>query len=292
MKNALLDPIVVAQLGNLHVRARRILDGLYAGHHTNKNRGHSQDFSEHRPYNPGDDLRSLDWKIYGRTDRLVIKQFEEQTNVGAVLALDASGSMGFSSGGRISKLEYMKTMAAALAYVIVSQNDAVGIVTKERRLPPSAEKGQLAHVVNELDGLVPTGEWDLSSLANDMHSLTRRKSFLILISDLMMEPDAALSALRALAARKHEMMVLQVLDPTEVNLDLVGEIEFEDTETHARLLTDVDALRAPYKAWVEQRLAQTAQSFRSAGIDYQMITTDTPFDKGLGAFLSWREARR
>jgi uncharacterized protein (DUF58 family) len=291
LKNALLDPVVVAQLGNLHVRARRILDGLYAGHHTNKNRGHSQDFSEHRPYNPGDDLRSLDWKIYGRTDRLVIKQFEEQTNVGAVLALDTSGSRGFAGPGRISKFDYMKTMAAALAYVVVSQNDAVGIVTQERRLPPSAEKGQLAHVVNELDALRAAGQWDLSSLAHDMYALTRRKSFLILISDLMMDPDAALAALRALAARKHELMVLQVLDPAELNLDFAGEIEFEDTETHARLLTDADALRAPYKAWVEQRLAQTAQSFRSAGVDYQMITTDTPFDQGLGAFLAWRETR-
>lgn len=291
MANSPLDPVLLAQLGNLELRARRILDGFYAGRHVNRNRGHAQDFSEHRAYYPGDDLRSMDWKVFGRTDRLVIKQYEEQTNVQAMLVMDSSSSMGFSHSGRISKLEYAKTMAAAIGYVVVSQSDAVGLLSSGARLAAASQLGHLGRLFSTLEQLTPNGAWNVDGLAKDLEMSTRRKGFVAIFSDLMADPDRILSALRLLHARKNEVLVFQVLDPAEIDLPFTGPVLFQDMENGAELKTEPESIRAAYKAWVDRHLASQAQSFRSLGVDYLLLTTDTPFDRGLGAYLSWRGAR-
>lgn len=285
---SLLDPLVIAQLGNLELRARRILDGLYAGHHLNRNRGHAQDFSEHRPYNPGDDIRSLDWKVFGRTDRLVIKQYEEQTNVGATVLFDHSLSMNFSMGGRLSKLNYAKILAAAIGYVVVSQNDAVGLVSETSRLPLGSQLGHLNRFFEQLESISATGSWDAARLIELALQTSRKRGFVAVFSDLMSDKDALISSLRSLQARKNEVMVFQVLDPVELDLSYDGPVIFTDMETGEELRTEPAAIRDDYKAWVRGTLDSFAHIFRSAGIEYLTLTTDTPFDKGMGAYLSWR----
>ena len=287
----LLDPVVVAQLGNLHLRARRILDGLYSGHHVNRHRGHSQDFSEHRAYNPGDDPRGLDWKIFGRTDRLVIKQFEEQTNFSATVLLDDSASMNFSWDGRPSKFEYAKTMAAAIGYLLSAQHDAVGLVTRRQRLLASSQRGQLERYFELLTEATATDVWDIGGAVEQLGGVLKRRGFVLVFSDLLNDPERVFSAVRALHARKQEVIVFQIFDPAERDLPFQGPTLFEDMETQETLRTDPDAFRDHYRDFVTRRLASFEHVFRSSGVDYLFLTTDTSFDKGMGAFLSWREAR-
>lgn len=289
--SSLLDPILIAQLGNLQLRARRILDGLYSGRHFNLTKGHAQDFSEHRPYNPGDDLRALDWKVFGRTDRLVIRQYEEQTNVGAVVVLDDSASMGFSSEGRPSKLEYAKTMAAALGYLVVSQHDAIGVWSSKGQLPPRSQRAHLDQCFDLLDGLNPQGVWNFQNLSESLGPSLKKKSFVLIFSDLMANANEVLAQIQTLSSRRHEVLVFQVLDPAERDLDFHGPVLFKDLESGEEIRTEPDVLRPAYQAWVNQHLAGLEQSLRGFGVDYHLLTTNTPFDKGMGAFLSWRSAR-
>ncbi len=285
---SLLDPVIIAQLGNLELRARRILDGFYAGHHVNKNRGHAQDFSEHRPYNPGDDPRSLDWKVFGRTDRLVIKQYEEQTNIQAMVLLDASLSMNFSFAGRVTKLDYAKTLAAALGYLVVSQNDAVGLVAPGEMVPAGTQFGHLSRYYSTLEALQPHGVWNPAEATQNLQQSTRKRGFVIVLSDLMTDEDKMISTLRMLSARKNEVLVFQILDPAEIDLPFEGPVLFEDMESGEQLKTEAGSIRTTYNAWVREKLSSIANVLRTSGIDSLTITTNTPFDKGLGAYLSWR----
>ncbi len=286
-----LDPVVIAQLGNLQLRARRILDGLYSGHHENPIHGNSQDFSEHRAYHPGDDLKGIDWKAFGRTDRLVIKKYEEETNMASMILLDDSASMGCSWGGRLSKLDYAKTLAAALGYLLISQRDGVGLLSRGTVLQANSSRSHLDPFFASLESVQPQGIWNVSALADSVGPLSRKRSMLIVISDLMADSEKTVSTLLALHARKHEVIVLNVFDPAERDLPFSGPIVFEDVETGETLQSDPDVIRAAYQRLVQEKLATLAHVFRSAGLDYHFLTTDTPFDKGLGAYLSWRSAR-
>ena len=288
--NALLDPVVVAQLGNLELRARRILEGLYSGRHANIVRGQSQDFSEHRPYNPGDEPKSLDWKIFGRTDRLVVRQYEEQTNVAATVLLDDSASMNFSDGGRLTKLEYARTLAAAIGYLVTRQGDAVGLVSRAGVLPPGAERGHLERYFDQLAAAAGQGEWKLNELIASAPPL-RRRGFVLILSDLWGDDAALLNAVRFLSARKNEVIVFQLVDPAEIELPMNGPVKFTDMETGEEIVTDADAIRRAYREAFQARKDKFDLALHGAGVDHLTLTTDTPFDKGLGAFLSWRMAR-
>jgi len=279
---------VIAQLGNLHLRARRILDGLYSGAHINRNRGSSKEFSQHRPYNPGDDPKSLDWKIFGRTDRLVVKQYEEETNMISLLLMDDSASMTFSAEGRLSKWEYAKSLAAAFTYLLLSQGDAVGVVSRETLLPPRSQWAHLDPCLRTLDAIKPGGVWTPDNILKKFPLPFRKKSFIVVFSDLMAEPDEMISTLRALHARKNEVMVFQILDPAERDLSFHGPVIFEDAETGEKIRTEPDVIRETYQKYLKARLNIFSQAFRGYGMDYVVLTTDAPFDKGLGMYLSWR----
>ena len=286
-----LDPVVVAQLGNLELRARRILDGLYTGQHAHRHAGASREFSEHRPYYPGDDPKTLDWKIYGRTDRLSIKRFEAETNFYGVVAVDDSASMGFSHGGRPSKLEYAKTLAAALGYLLVSQHDQIGHQGRAEYLAPRSQRGHLETYFRSLEALRPAGVWPVEAVGAALMKNLRRKGFLIVLTDLMTDVETVARILRTLRARKHEILVLQILDPAERSLPFEGAALFEDAETGERVDTDATAIRAAYREHVERTLASFANLFRRSDMDYGLLTTDLTFDRGLGRFLSWRASR-
>lgn len=283
--------MTIVQLGNLHLRARRILDGLFSGSHDNPARGASQEFSAHRPYYPGDDLKFVNWKVFGRTDRLVVKQFEEETNIAGVIVLDTSASMDFSWEGRVSKIEYAKTLAAALGYLLVNQHDAVGLVAGERLVPPGSRQGHLDRVFQELEQTQASGIWDVRGLSEHLEAVVQKKSFLIVISDLMADQEDLARTLRTLHSQRHEILVLQVLDPAERDFPFSGPILFEDSETNETLRTDADLLREEYRRRMDQRIKDFSHLFFNAGIDFHSLSTDAAFDKGLGAYLSWRGAR-
>lgn len=283
-----LDPITIAQLGNLSLRARRILDGLYSGRHINPLRGNSQEFSQHKPYNIGDDLRTLDWKVYGRTERLVVKEYQEETNIAGTVILDDSASMKFSWDQRLSKLEYAKTLAAALGYLMVSQNDAIGLLTNQSRILPGSNRGHLERFFQGLTSVEPSGIWDFPQLIQKARSPLRKKSFVFIFSDLLGDEDRLIQAIRSLQAQKHEVIVFQIFDPVEYDLSFSGPILFEDLETGEKLKTEPEAIREDYQKRVKKKIAGFSQVFRSSGIEYLFLTTNTPFDKGLAPYLSWR----
>jgi len=284
----LLDPLVIVQLGNLHIRARRILDGLYSGYHTTPYRGSSQEFSEHRAYYPGDDPKNLDWKALARADRLVIKQYEEETNVAGWILLDDSASMNFSAEGRPSKLEYAKTLAAALGYLLTFQHDAVGLATQKIILNPESGRGHLEHFIANLSPVQGGGIWDIKAISNRMSAAYNKRTFVFVFSDLMANDEEIIQSVRFLAARKNEVMVFQILDPAEINLPWSGPMWIEDSETNEKLKTDPEIIRSKYQAVVKNHLESFANVFRSQGVDYLLLQTDTPFNKGLGVYLSKR----
>jgi uncharacterized protein (DUF58 family) len=286
-----LDPILVVQLKNLELRARRILDGLYAGHHKQILKGHSQDFSEHRPYYPGDDPKNIDWKAYGKTDRLVIRQFDEQTNMSVCVFIDDSPSMNFASPGHVSKLDYAKTLASAIGYLVQQQHDAIGLMSSNLQLPSRNQEGHFQKYLECLTQLNSSSVWNLKKMSSDISLSLRKKSLVVVVSDLMGNRDEIVSTLKMLSIRKHEVLVVQVLDPAERELPYDGTVIFKDLETQEELKTDPAVIRNSYKAWVDGLIEYYQQVFRGNHMDYVFLTTDVSFDKGLGAYLTWREAR-
>jgi uncharacterized protein (DUF58 family) len=285
-----LDPLVIAQLGSLELKARRILEGFFTGHYIRRIRGASQEFSEHRPYNIGDDLKKMDWKIFGRSDRLVVKSFHEETNIAGTVIMDTSASMAFCEQGRLSKLDYARILAAALGTLLVNQNDGIGLSAATENLPVGRGRAFLNTYFDRLDRLQPQGKDVLSEVIGRIAPSIKRKQILLIFSDLMQDPAALVSALMPWEAKKYEVMVFQILDPSELDLPYKGPIIFEDSETRELLRTDPEAIREQYKAQAQQRLHALSSLFRKAGIEYVMFTTDMSFDAGLGAYLSWRRA--
>ncbi len=283
-----LDPLIIVQLGNLRIRSRRILDGIFSGYHNTPLRGTSQEFSEHRAYHPGDDLKTLDWKAFGRTDRLVTKQFEEETNVGGWILIDDSASMNYSAPGRPSKLEYAKTMTAALGTLMQFQNDAVGLITSQHVLPPRCHKGHLDQMMDCLEELKGEGIWNLPSQIQKMNLNRRKRTFVFVFSDLMENEADMIKGIQFLSSRKNEVIVFQILDPNELTLPMDGLLVFDDLETREKVKTDPAAIRVQYQKIVQRTLDGFNQIFHSHAIDYHLLKTDMPFEKGLGTFLSIR----
>ncbi|MFN0117324.1 MAG: DUF58 domain-containing protein [Elusimicrobiota bacterium] len=286
-----LDPIVVAQLETLSLKAKRVLEGFYSGAHNTKLKGRSQTFAEHRSYYPGDEPKDLDWKVFAKTDRLVVRQYEDQTNMGVLLMVDSSHSMGFSWGNNISKFEYARILAAALGYLTVSQRDAMGFVVDNVDSPLNTQKSQLDYLLNTLTQCTPQGALPWMSFFQKAQQSLKRRGFVVFISDLMTTPEEVFSALTTLQARNHEVLVIQVLDPFERDLNEEGTFLLEDSETHENLLTDFKTIRDSYQKIVQEKIAFFSQTLQSLGMDYLLLTTDLSFDKGLGAYLSWRKDR-
>lgn len=285
-----LDPVVIAQLGKLHLRPRRILDGFYAGRHQNRARGTSKDFSEHRAYLPGDDPKTLDWKVLAKTDRLVVKQYDEETSLTGVLLIDDSASMSFSSGTHPTKLDYAKQQAAALGYLLISQGDAASLVASEVAVPPVSKRDLFDRILTSLEAIHPRGMWNPAASLERMRTVLKRRGLVAVFSDLMGDFDTLIAPLRNLTHQGYDGLVIQILDPAEKDLPYEGPIEFTDAETGEKLRTNADAIRQDYRDFVQQQIARTAQALQSADLDFISLSTDTPFEKGLGHYLSWRES--
>jgi uncharacterized protein (DUF58 family) len=287
----LLDPATLASLGRIEIVARWIVDGFMTGLHRSARRGFSVEFADYRPYQPGDDLRYLDWKIAARADRWVVRQFEEETNLRSTIVLDVSRSMAWSgaaltprdpaAAARLTKLAYAERVAAAVALLLLRQRDAVGLIRFDDRIrtsiPPRARYGQWRRIVS---GLGEPGSGRASSAAVALAQAARlitRRGLIVLISDLLMETAEVEDAIRGLRAVGHDVTVLHIIDPAERELPAGGEALFVDLESEIEVPARIAEVRTAYRATVEHVIAEWRRIFGGAGAGYDVIDTGEPF---------------
>jgi uncharacterized protein (DUF58 family) len=286
------DPAVLARISNLTLRARHVVEGLMAGLHRSSLRGLSVEFSEHRPYTPGDELRRVDWKLFGRQDRYFVKEYEAETNLRAHLFVDASASMAYG-GSAMSKFDYAATLAASLAYLMLLQRDAVGLVVMgagpPRVLPPRSQPHHLQAIIAELEAARPAGATDVRAALAEVAGGLHRRGLCILISDLLDDPQGVEQGLRHLHHRRHDLMVLQLADRDELELPFRKLTLFRDLEGPLQLTTDPREIRREYCAAIEEHLAQVRALCRRSGADHDLFVTDQPLDRGLVRYLARRE---
>jgi uncharacterized protein (DUF58 family) len=286
------DPLVLARLSNLYLKARWVVEGTMSGIHRSRSKGFSVEFEEHREYSPGDELRRIDWKALGKTDKYFIKETEDETNLRAYLILDVSASMDYASNG-ISKFAYGCILTASLAYLILKQQDAAGLVTFSSRIesfiPPRARRGYLMEILHALEGQTPSGETALGKILQEIAGKINRRGLVILISDLLDEPEDILEGLRLFRFKGSDVIVFHLLDAAELDLPFDGNILFEDTEqTHLRVTADPQAIRQVYRKVVEEFTGHLRKQCQERSIDYQLLSTSTPLDQALVSYLSWR----
>jgi uncharacterized protein (DUF58 family) len=314
----LLDPAVLARLKGLRLRAERIVEGFVSGLHRSPYQGFSNEFAEHREYVPGDDLRYVDWRAYGKSDRIYLKRFEEETNLIGYLVLDVSESMTYQSGQQavgsgqkeasrrrkssvdslaapMSKLEYAQTAAAALAYLILKQQDAVGLATFDDRvrtlLKPSGSPSQLTPVI---DAIAKSDGREKTSAGPIFHELAERfsrRGVVMILSDLFDDPEPLLAGLKHFRHRRHDVIVMHVLDPAELEFPFQQPTLFKGLESLGELLVDPVRLRKAYKEEFDHFRNEVAAGCRSQGADYVLLRTDRPLDAALTAYLHQRQAR-
>ena len=303
----LFDPASLAALGRIEIVARWIVEGFITGLHRSPRKGFSVEFAEHRPYQPGDDLRYLDWKIAARADRWVVKQFEEETNLRATLVLDVSRSMSWSGAqlaasgrvragaapARLTKLAYAERLVAAIALLFIRQRDAVGLIRFDDQvrtaIPPRARGAQWRRIIGALDdpgaGRASRAPDALARAA----SLVRRRGMVVLVSDLLMDVAEVDQAVRALRAAGHTVVVLHVMDPAERDLPPTGDAVFVDPESGLEVPASVAEVRAAYRATVEEAIAEWRATFARAGASYEVVLTDAPFGVPLRRAFATRE---
>jgi uncharacterized protein (DUF58 family) len=286
------DPKVLAGISNLYLRARWVVEGMMSGLHRSRAKGFSVEFEEHREYSPGDEIRRIDWKALGKFDRYFIKEYEDETNLRAYLLLDASASMNYASDG-ITKFDYACTLTASLAYLILRQQDAAGVVTFSDRIdsfvPPRAKRDYLTQILHALENRGPGGETNVGRILDDIAGQVKRRGLIVLVSDLLDEPAEILRGLRQFRFKGNDVIVFHVLDPAELNLPFDGNILFEDLETASlQVITDPRAIRSTYEQVVKEFVNDLRKQCHDNTIDYQLISTATPLDQALASYLSWR----
>ncbi len=288
-----LEPRVVSRLANMELRARLIVEGFIAGLHRSPYHGFSVEFAEHRQYMPGDEIKHVDWKVYARTDRFYIKQYEEETNLKATILLDTSMSMGYASPGHLSKLEYGSYLAAALSYMMIKQQDAVGLAMFDERvhtfLPPHATKGYLRQILIQLQKAVPAGKTGAGRSLHQVADRLRRRGLVIIISDFLDEPTEVMSAVKHFRHKKNEVIVMQVLDPLERSFDFGTDAMFRDLETAERVTTRPYQIQRAYRQAIQDFVARYKRECLENYVDYVLMDTATPFDTAILSYLSKRE---
>ncbi|MDT8369228.1 MAG: DUF58 domain-containing protein [Longimicrobiales bacterium] len=291
----LLDPPTLARLGGLELLARQVVEGFLMGLHRSPHRGFSAEFAELRNYQPGDDLRYIDWRMYARSDRFFVKQFEEETNLRAHLLLDISASMAWSSrpDELPPKLWYAKLVAAALSLVLIRQGDTVGLTTFHdeivTRLQARGGPRQWAEIVHRLDAAEPGGRTRPQAGLRDIATRLRRRGLVVLLSDLLVDREETLTALRFLRHRGHEVLVLHVIDPGERELPPAADVRFFDPESDEELRINAADVREDYRAAVTEAIDEWRRSLVPDGIDYHVLDTDRPLALALRAYLRKRE---
>jgi uncharacterized protein (DUF58 family) len=286
-----LDPAVVARLSNLELKARTVVEGFLSGLHRSPFKGFSVEFAEYRQYIPGDDLSTIDWKVYARSDRHYVKKFEEETNLNCHVMLDISGSMAYGSHG-ITKYQYGQCLAASLAYLMNRQRDAVGLAAFDDRivtmLPASARPGHLSAMLVTLDRLQLGAETNVSKPLHQLADSLSKRGIVVLISDLLDDPERVIRGLKHFRFRGTDVIVFHVLDPDELAFPFERATRFEDMETRDEVMAVPVVVRDHYLKAIGGLIERYKQELGAAGIDYQLLTTDQPLELALLAYLSTR----
>ena len=291
----LLHPRELAELGGLEFVAREVVEGFLAGLHRSPHRGFSVEFAEHRMYQPGDDLRYIDWRMFGRSDRYYVKQFEEETNLRTYLLIDISSSMAWSSvpDDLPAKLWYAKQLAACLALLLLRQGDSVGMVAFDDQIrahtPPRGGRRHWYDIVRNLGELQAGGTTEAATALRDIAGRLRRRGLVVLISDLLVDPDTTRLALRFLRHRGHEVLVFHLMDPGERELPAIGDARFVDPETDDELPIAVADMRTEYRDAVQHAIREWRDTLVPLNIDYNLLETHQPMARPLRAYLRKRE---
>lgn len=293
----LLSATALGRAGRLELIARQVVEGFVSGRHKSPYKGFSVEFAEHREYSPGDDIRDIDWRVYGKSDRYYIKQYEEETNVRATILLDASGSMKYAGPGAVSKFRYAQMLAASLSHLMLHQADAVGIVTFDsavrRFIPPRSRPSHLRVLLEELEATVAGGETALGEIFHDIAERIGRRGLVIVISDLFDNVDRLMSGLHHFRYKRHEVMLLHVMATDELTFPFSNWSQFRSLESAGhRVQLDPRAVREQYLRAVEQFTEQLARDAGRMRIDYVQMDTATPFDKALSSYLARRMAKK
>lgn len=287
-----LEPSALARVKNLSMAARGVVEGFISGLHQSPFKGFSVEFAEHRKYSPGDNLKHLDWRILGRSDRLYVKQYEQETNLRAQILLDTSASMAFGSSGGVTKLEYGSYLAAVLTYLLMKQQDAVGLTTFDSKLrfdlPAGTSARHFDEIMHRLEAVHPGQLTDMAATLPRLAARLKRRCLLILISDLYDDPDAVEQALRHLRAKRHEVIVFHILDKAEVDLPFRETASFIDMESGECLEVDPTYVLDDYRRLLREFLERYQRMCAECRIDYVMTDTSVPYDVMLSRFLERR----
>jgi uncharacterized protein (DUF58 family) len=285
-----LRPEVTQRIRRLELTARRVVEGFLSGMHRSPYFGQSIEFLQHRQYTPGDEIRHIDWKVYGRQDRLHIKQYEEETNLRLTLVVDRSASMAYGDG-ETNKFDYSAAISASLAYLALRQKDACGLITFDTKigetLPAKSNQQQLTRILSQLDQVGADGRTDLVRVAKEVGQLIPRRGLVVIVSDLL-GVDKLVEGLRVLRARGHDVVLFHVLHDDEVDFPFSGATRFEGLESDDILNCNPRALREGYLAALEEFLTKTRRACGRLSIDYMQVRTSDPLDAVLAKFLSHR----
>ena len=291
-ERSFLDPAVVARLGTLELKARTIVEGFLTGLHRSPFKGFSVEFAEYRQYMPGDDLSTIDWKVYARSDRYYVKKFEEETNLDCHLMLDVSGSMAYGSHHGLSKFEYAACLAASLGYLMNRQRDAVGLTAFDEdvvaMLPASSRPGHLRSLLVTLERLRTAHQTDVAKPLHHLADTLTKRGLVVLISDLLDDPAEIIRGLKHFQFRGIDVIVFQVLDPDELEFPFDRATRFEDLETSEEVMAVPGAVRDHYLKQIGELVDRYRRELGASGIDYQLLNTKHPLELALLSYLSTR----
>jgi len=294
-----LKPEVIRQVARLDLRAKFIVEGFISGMHASPFQGFSVEFSEHRKYTAGDNIADVDWNVFAKTDRFYIKKFQAETNLTGYLVMDLSGSMGYTYRQELTKFEYGVSLAAALGYLMIHQQDPVGLVAFDQQvrqvLPPKSKRSQLGNILSLLAKLAPTGETQIAKSLHQVAGMIRHRSLVMVFSDMLSDegdPRPIFRALHRLRHAGHDVILFHIFDEAEVNFPFEGMIELEDPES-GEVMRNVDAegIRADYLDAIAEFQAMYKKECLGARIDYVPLHTGMPFDKALTSYLASRQGK-
>ena len=290
-----LKPEVIRQVARLDLRAKFIVEGFIAGLHASPFQGFSVEFSEHRKYTSGDNISDIDWNVYAKTDRYYIKKFQAETNLTGYMVMDLSGSMGYTYRQELTKFEYSISLAAALSYLMIHQQDPVGLIAFDQKvcqsLSPGSKRSQLGNILSLLAKLKPAGTTHIETSLFQVASMLKHRSLVMLFSDLLGDPETILKAIHRLRFAGHDLIVFHILDEAEALFPFEGMLRLEDNETNETIEVDADAVKADYLEEVEKFRATYKADCVRARVDYVALHTGMPFDKALMSYLLTRQAR-
>ena len=292
----MMEPQALARVKNLSMVARGVVEGAISGLHASPYKGFSVEFAEHREYSPGDDIRHVDWKVWSKTDKLYLKLYEEETNLLTYLLLDTSQSMDYASEGNVTKLMYAKMVAAALSYLVLHQSDAVGLATFDSRvgrmLKPSGQASQLKEIISLMDHAPGRAKTNLTTVFHDLAERSKRRGLIVVLSDLFDDPERVVAGLKHFRHRRHDVVVMHVLDPAELSFPFRQTTEFKGLEGLGDVLVDPLTIRQAYQAEIQAFLEAIKRGCRVADIDYLPLLTDQNLAVPLSAYLRARQGGR